>query len=171
MTSDPRPGIEEHDRPHGRWLSRGDIAFGIGVGLVLAAVLVAFMPDARTHLSGGTDRRSTTVTEVREGTRAGDSDRPVTTYALRWQDGDEVRTATFRRSGPPRRDVGDTWTLWVSPDGSAVETDSPLTTGLWLGVGLPAFTVLIGVLVKWRQGVLVRAAVRADRRRARRQRT
>ena len=44
------------------------------------------MPDVRTHLFGGTDRQVTTVIGVREGTRSGDSDRPLTTYVVRWED-------------------------------------------------------------------------------------
>lgn len=171
MSPDPRPGFEEHDRPHRRWLSRGDVALGVGMGLVLAAVLVALAPETRTHLLGGTDRRETTVVAVREGDLSDDVDRPVTSYDLRWSEGGDVRSATFRRSGPPDRDVGDTWALWVSPDGSAVETSSPLVTYLWLGIGLPAFVLLIGVLVRWRGRVMVRSVVReADRVEAARRR-
>ena len=164
MSSDARPGFEEHDRPHRGWLSRGDVALGIGVGLLMAAVLVALMPDTRTHLLGGTDRRETTVVAVREGDLSDDVERPVTTYDLRWSEGDDQRSATFRRSGPADREVGDTWALWVSPDGSAVETSSPLATWLWLGIGLPAFVLLIGVLVRWRGRVMARSVLReADR--------
>ena len=171
MTTDPRPGVEEVEPPLPGWLSPGDVVLGIVMGLVIAAALIALMPGTRTHLLGGTDRTGTTVVAVREGTRPGESDRPLTSYVLRWSDGDEVRTATFRRTGPPRREVGDTWTLWVSPDGSAVETGSPLSTWLWLLIGLPAFALLIGVIVRWRGRVMARSAVRqADRIEAARQR-
>ena len=171
MTTDPRPGVEEVEPPHTTWLSAGDVAFGIGIGLVLAVVLAVVTPGTRTHLLGGTDRRETTVVGVREGARDDETDRVVTTYELRWSDGDDVRTATFRRSGPPRRDVGDTWTLWVSPDGTSVETSSPRATWLWLGIGMPVFVLLIGALVRWRGRVMARSALReADRIEARRQR-
>ena len=90
-------------------------------------------------------------------------DQPLTTYDLRWSDGGDVRTATFRRSGPPDREVGDTWTLWVSPDGSVVETSSPLATWLWLGIGLPAFVLLIGVIVRWRGRAMARAVHQGGR--------
>ena len=83
------------------------------MGLVLAVVLVLLMPGTRAHLLGGTGQRTTTVVEVSERRRTGEDDRTVTAYDLRWSDGDDVRTATFRRSGPPQREVGDTWTLWV----------------------------------------------------------
>ena len=171
MTTDPRPGVEEVEPPHTAWLSPGDVAFGIGIGLVLAVVLAVVTPGTQTHLLGGTDRRETTVVGVREGARDDETDRVVTTYELRWSDGDDVRTATFRRSGPSRREVGDTWTLWVSPDGTSVETSSPRATWLWLGIGLPAFVLLIGVLVRWRGRVMARSAVReADRIEAARRR-
>lgn len=122
---DPRPGFEEHQPPHRRGLSRGDLIFGLGVGVVLAVVLVALMPDLRTHMFGG----------------------------------------TFKRSGPPRRDVGDTWDLWVSPDGSVVESESPLITWLWLGLGIPAISLLIGLMWQWRQRVLARSIVRGVEKR------
>jgi hypothetical protein len=171
VTTDPRPGPEELDPPHRSWLSPGDVALGIGIGLVLAFVLAVVTPGTRAHLLGGTDRRETTVVGVREGARDDDSDRVVTTYELRWSDGEDVRTATFRRTGPPRREVGDTWTLWVSPDGTSVETSSPGATWLWLGIGMPAFALLIGALVRWRGRVMARSAVReADRIEARRRR-
>ena len=95
----------------------------------------------------------------------------LTSYELRWSEGDDLRTATFRRSGPREREVGDTWTLWVSPDGSSVEASSPLSTWLWLGIGMPAFALVIGALVRWRGRVMARASIReadrieADRRR------
>ena len=171
MTTDPRPDPAEHEPPHHRWLSPGDVVLGIGAGLVLALVLAVVTPGTRAHLLGGTDRRETTVVGVREGVRDDDSDRVVTTYELRWSDGADVRTATFRRTGPPRREVGDTWTLWVSPDGTSVETSSPRATWLWLGIGMPAFALLIGALVRWRGRVMVRSALReADRIEARRRR-
>ena len=169
MTSAPSPGSEEID-PHRVRITRKDLRTGVVIGLVLVALLVLLLPDLRTHLLGGTEERETTVTAVTEGTRSDDSDRPVTTYALRWRDGDATRTATFRRSGPPTREVGDTWTLWVSPDGSSVETDPPLTTWLWLVVLIPAFTTLIGLIVRWRERATERAAVRLEERRAARRR-
>lgn len=169
MTTDPRPSHEEVDPLPRGWLSLADVALGIGMGLLLAAVLAVLLPDVRTHLLGGTDERVTTVVGVREGHRDNDVDRPLTTYDLRWSDGDDVRTATFRRSGVPDREVGDTWTLWVSPDGSAVETSSPLTTWLWLGIGFPVFTLVIGAVVRWRGRAMAKATIKAaDRAEARR---
>lgn len=171
MTTDPRPGPEEHEPEHRGWLSLGDVAFGIGIGLALAVVLAVLTPGTRAHLLGGTDQRATTVVSVQEGPRPGEDDRTLTSYELRWSEGDDVRTATFRRSGPPEREVGDTWTLWVSPDGSSVEASSPLSTWLWLGIGMPAFALVIGALVRWRGRVMARASIReadrieADRRR------
>ena len=171
MTTDPGTGLDGGAPEPPSRLTARDVALAIGIGLVLAAVLALITPGASSHLLGGTDRRDTTVVAVRDGTRPDEVDRPLTTYDLRWSDGDDVRTATFRRSGRPDREVGDTWTLWVSPDGSAVETSSPLTTWLWLGIGLPAFTLLIGVLVRWRGRVIARAAIKeADRIEARRRR-
>ena len=169
MTSAPSPGSEGID-PHRVRIAPKDLRTGVGIGLVLVALLVLFLPDLRTHLLGGTEERETTVTAVTEGTRSDDSDRPVTTYALRWSDGDEIRTATFRRSGPPSRDVGDTWTLWVSPDGSSVETDPPLTTWLWLVILIPAFTTLIGLIVRWRERATERTAARVEEKQAARRR-
>jgi hypothetical protein len=171
VTTDPQGGPEELDPPHRSWLSPGDVALAIGIGLVLAFVLAVVTPGTRAHLLGGTDRRETTVVGVREGARDDDTDRVVTTYDLRWSDGGDVRTATFRRSGTSRREVGDTWTLWVSPDGTSVETSSPRATWLWLGIGMPAFALLIGALVRWRGRVMARSALReADRIEARRRR-
>ena len=171
VTTDPRPGPEEHEPEHRGWLSLGDVAFGIGIGLVLAVVLAVLTPGTRAHLLGGTDQRETTVVSVHEGPRPGEDDRTLTSYELRWSEGDDVRTATFRRSGPPEREVGDTWTLWVSPDGSSVEASSPLSTWLWLGIGMPAFVLVIGALVRWRGRVMARASIReADRIEAARRR-
>lgn len=169
--SDPRPGSGERGRPRRRWLTRGDVVFGVVAGLVLAAVLVAVMPDVRTHLLGGTDRQTTTVIEVREGTRSDGSDRPLTTYVVRWEDDGVARSTTYRRSGPPRREVGETWTLWVAPDGSSVEAESPLVTWAWLGLGLPMACLLLGVLWEWRRRVLSRMVQRdVERHAARRAR-
>ena len=171
MTTDPGSPSEQRERQPSGWLSPGDVALGIGIGLVLAAVLAVLTPGTRDHLLGGTDQRETTVVSVEEGPRPGDDDQTLTTYELRWSEGDDVRTATFRRSGPPEREVGDTWTLWVSPDGSSVEASSPLSTWLWLGIGMPAFVLLIGALVRWRGRVMSRASLReADRIEAARRR-
>lgn len=165
MTSAPSTSPEETD-PNRVRITAKDLGTGVGIGLVLVALLVLLLPDLRIHLLGGTDPRETTVTAVTEGTRSDDSNRAVTTYALRWSDGDETRTATFKRSGPPSRAVGDTWTLWVSPDGSSVETDPPLTTWLWLVILVPAFTTLIGLVVRWRERATERTARRVEERRA-----
>lgn len=171
MTTDPGTGLDGGAPEPPSRLTARDVALAIGIGLVLAAVLALITPGARTHLLGGTDPRETTVVAVREGSRPGEVDRPLTTYDLRWSDGGDVRTATFRRAGRADREVGDSWTLWVSPDGSVVETSSPLTTWLWLGIGLPAFTLLIGVLVRWRGRVVARSPIKeADRIEARRRR-
>ncbi|PKH43576.1 hypothetical protein SAMN05192575_10438 [Nocardioides alpinus] len=172
MTSDPGTGLDGGAPEPASRLTARDVALAIGIGLVLAAVLVLVTPGVRTHLLGGTDRRDTTVVAVRDGTRPDEADRPLTTYDLRWTDGDDVRTATFLRSGRPDREVGDSWTLWVAPDGSAVETSSPLATWFFLGIGLPAFVLLIGVVVRWRGRVVerspIREAQRIEARRARR---
>ena len=171
MTTGPRSHHDEHEPRHSGWLSPGDVILGIGMGLVLAAVLVVLMPGTRAHLLGGTDQRETTVVAVSGRPRSGDDDRTVTSYDLRWSDDGDVRTATFRRSGPPQREVGDPWTLWVSPDGTSVETSSPLATWLWLGIGMPVFVLVIGALVRWRGRVMARAHLReADRIEAARQR-
>ncbi len=168
MTTDPGTGLDGGAPEPPTRLTARDVALAIGIGLVLAAVLALITPGARTHLLGGTDPRETTVVAVRDGTRPDEVGRPLTTYDLRWSDGDDVRTATFRRSGPPDREVGDTWTLWVSPDGSSVETSSPLATWLWLGIGLPAFVLLIGAIVRWRGRVKAKAVIKeADRIEAR----
>ena len=71
MTTDPRPGPEEHEPEHRGWLSLGDVVFGIGIGLVLAVVLAVLTPGTRAHLLGGTDQRETTVVSVHEGPRPG----------------------------------------------------------------------------------------------------
>ena len=169
MTTDPRVGPDGGAPDVPGWLSVKDVALAIGVGLVLAAVLALVTPGVRTHLLGGTDLRETTVVAVREGEVPGDVDKPRTTYDLRWSAGDDAGTATFHRSGDPDRAVGDTWDLWVSPDGSVVETTSPRTTWLWLGIGLPAFVLLIGVIVRWRGRTMSKAVLKeADRLEARR---
>ena len=171
MTTGPAPAVEEDESPHRPWLSLGDVALGIGMGLVLAVVLVALMPGTRTHLLGGTEKTETTVVAVRESSRPGEGDRTRTSYDVRWSEDGDVQTATLRRSGPPQLQVGDTWTLWVSPDGSSVETGSPLSTWLWLGIGMPAFVLVIGALVRWRGRVMASSAVReADRIEAARRR-
>ena len=169
MTTDPGTGLDGGAPEPPSRLTARDVALAIGIGLVLAAVLAVITPGARTHLLGGTERRDTTVVAVRDGTRPDEVDRPLTSYDLRWSDGDDVRTSTFRRTGRPDREVGDTWTLWISPDGSVVETSSPLTTWLWLGIGLPAFTLRLGALVRWRGRVIARSVIKeADRIEARR---
>lgn len=169
MTSDPRPSHEEVDPLPRGWLSLRDVAFAIGIGLVLAFVLAVITPGTRTHLLGGTERRETTVVSVREAPREGDPDRVVTTYGLRWSDDGETKEASFRRSGPPRREVGETWSLWVSADGSSVETGSPRSTWLLLGLGMPLFALVIGSLVRWRGRVVASASMKeADRAEARR---
>lgn len=94
---------------------------------------------------GGTERREMTVTDLSVGTRSGASDREVTQYVLTWDQDGVARTTTFRRSGPPRRDVGDTWDLWVSDDGTSVNDESPLAVWLWLGLGMPAASLMIGL--------------------------
>lgn len=165
--SDPRPGFDEVGRPRAVRMPRSEVVFGLLVGLVLAAILVAVIPDARTHMFGGTTLRETTVTAATVAPRDGNSGRDVTTYQLSWVgDHGDARTTTFKRSGPPRRAVGETWDLWVSEDGQTVETDSPLTTWLFMGVGLPLSSVLMGWLWAWRQRVLSRSIVRDVERRA-----
>ncbi|SEC50061.1 hypothetical protein SAMN04489844_2411 [Nocardioides exalbidus] len=169
MTTDPGTGLDGGAPEVPGLLSPRDVLLGIVVGLVLAAALVVVTPGARTHLLGGTDLRETTVVAVRPGAVPGDVDKPRTTYDLTWSAGADDRTATFRRSGDPDHAVGDTWDLWVSPDGSVVETTSPLTTWLWLGIGLPLFILLIGLVVRWRGRTEARAVVReAERIEARR---
>ena len=168
MTTDPR--AEGYDNPEPpRWLSVRDVLLAVCVGLVIAAALVLLTPGSRTHLLGGTDLRGTTVVAVREGAVPDDVDKPRTTYDLSWSDDGEVRTATFSRAGSPDREVGDTWSLWVSPDGSVVETTSPQTTWLALGIGLPLFVLLIGLIVRWRNRTMVMAPLKeADKIEARR---
>ncbi len=167
MTTDPRAEGYDHPEPP-RWLSVRDVLLAVCVGLVLAAALVVLTPGSRTHLLGGTDLRETTVVAVRAGAVPGDVDKPRTSYDLRWSDGGDVRTATFSRAGSPDRGVGDTWSLWVSSDGAVVETASPRTTWLALGIGLPLFVLLIGLIVRWRNRVAAMAAFKeADRIEAR----
>jgi hypothetical protein len=169
VTADPDAGLEGGAPEMPSRLTAGDVARAVGIGLVLAAVLALVTPGVRAHLLGGTDRRETTVVAVREGARPDEVDRPLTTYDLRWSVGTAERTTTFRRSGRPDHEVGDTWTLWISPDGSAVETSSPLSTWLWLGIGMPAFVLMIGVIVRWRGRTTARAVLKeADRIEARR---
>jgi hypothetical protein len=169
VTAGPDAGLDGGAPEIPTRLTATDVALAIGIGLVLAAVLALITPGVRTHLLGGTDRRETTVVAVREGDRPDEVDRPLTTYDLRWSVGAAERTTTFRRSGHPDHEVGDTWTLWISPDGSVVETSSPLTTWLWLGIGLPVFVLLIGVIVRWRGRATARAVIKeADRIEARR---
>ena len=168
MTTDPR--AEGYDNPEPpRWLSVRDVLLAVCVGLVLAAAMVVLTPGSRTHLLGGTDLRETTVVAVRQGAVPDDVGKPRATYDLSWSDGDDVRTATFSRAGRPDREVGDVWSLWVSPDGSVVETTSPRTTWLALGIGFPLFVLLIGLIVRWRNRVKVMAVLKeADRLEARR---
>ncbi len=169
MTTDPHDGLEGGAPEVPSRLFVRDVVLAVGIGLVLAAVLALLTPGVRTHLLGGTDQRETTVVAVSEGTRSGAVGQPLTTYELRWSVGDEDRTATFRRAGDPDHEVGDTWVLWVSPDGSEVETSSPLATWLWLGIGLPVFVLLIGAIVRWRGRTMARAVLKeADRIEARR---
>jgi hypothetical protein len=171
VTTDPSRGLDGGAPESPSRLTARDVALAIGIGLVLAAVLVVVTPGMRTHVFGGTDLRETTVLAVREGTVPGDVDKPRTTYDLSWSVGDDVRTATFRRAGHADREVGDTWALWVSPDGSVVEATSPQTTWLWLGIGLPVFVLVIGAIVRWRGRTMARAVIKeADRIEARRRR-
>lgn len=164
MTTDPRPGPDAGAPALPGWLSLRDVVLAVGIGLVLAAALLALTPGSLTHVLGGTERRQTTVTSVTEGFVTDDRDRPVTTYGLRWTDGGETGTASLRRSGGPERAVGDTWTLWVSADGSSVETSSPLATGLGLAIGMPVLVLLVALVVRWRGRVVSRAPLReADR--------
>ena len=167
MTTDPTTEQGAPGTPG--WISLRDVALAIGVGLLLAVVLTLVTPGSRTHLLGGTDLREATVVAVREGAVPGDVGKPRTTYDLTWTDGGTVRTATFHRAGDPDRDVGDTWSLWISPDGSVVETTSPRTTWLWLGIGMPLFVLLIGLVVRWRNRAMVRSVLKeADKVEARR---
>ena len=169
MTRDPRHELEGGAPEVPGWLTLRDVALALGVGLVLAAVLAVVTPGAGTHVLGGTDLRETTVVGVREGAVPNDVDKPRTTYDLRWSDDGETRTATLRRAGRPDHEVGDTWRLWVSPDGSVVETTSPRTTLRWLAIGLPAFVLVIGLFVRWRNRTMAKNVLEeADRIEARR---
>ena len=50
-----------------------------------------------------------------------------------------------------------------------VETTSPRTTWLWLGIGLPAFVLLVGLIVRWRNRTVAAAVLKeADKLEARR---
>lgn len=164
-SAEVRPGVEDLCARRGllagwSWLPRAEVAFGLAVGLLLSAVLVGVLPSARVHMFGGTEERQTTVIGVRERPHDGDSGRVVTEYVLRWTENGNASSTEFARSGPPRREVGDTWELWVSPDGATVTDSSPLATWLWLGVGIPAFSLLMGLLWQWRQRVLSRSLLR-----------
>jgi hypothetical protein len=173
--SDPRPGFEEVAPRRRPWMSRGDVVFGIAIGLVLAAVLVAVIPDARHHMLGGTDRRTTTVVDAFETTRSGSSDRVVGNYRVAWtDDAGREHTSTFKRSGPLRHAVGDRVELWVSADRATATQESPLSLWLWLGLGLPVASLFIGLVRQWRHRMYVRMTLRdierRDARRARRAR-
>lgn len=165
-----RPGIEELGgaRPGG-----GDAAFGLLLGFVLSAVLVALLPDVRSHLLGGTERRTTTVLSAEGGPRPGDQDREVARYVLAWRDDSGAQhTSTFVRSGPVRLGVGETVEMWVSEDRPAATDESPLRSWLWFGAGIPLAGAGIGWLWGWRQRVAARIAARSTaaglrRRRAR----
>jgi hypothetical protein len=164
VSRSPRHDLEGGAPEVPGWLTLRDVALALGVGLVLAAVLTVVTPGAGTHVLGGTDLRETTVAAVREGGVPNDDDKTRTTYDLTWSDGGETRSATFHRAGDPDHAVGDTWRLWVSPDGSVVETTSPRTTLLWLGVGMPAFVLVIGLFVRWRNRTMSKAVLKeADR--------
>ncbi len=169
MTREPDSDLEGGAPDVPGWLSLRDVALAICVGLVLAAGLAVLTPGSLTHLRGGTDLRETTVAAVRDGAVPDEVDKPRTTYDLTWSDDGTTRTATFHRSGRPDHEVGDTWALWVSPDGSVVETTSPRTTWLGLGIGLPVFVLVIGLFVRWRNRTMSRAVLKeADRIEARR---
>ncbi|MDN4174475.1 hypothetical protein QWY28_16055 [Nocardioides sp. SOB77] len=156
------------ERPTWLGLSRGDVVFGLVLGLLMVAALLVALPDLRHHALGGTERRETTVVSVLPGTRSGSSDRPVTTYELAWRDEDgAAHTSTFKRSGTARRAAGETWDLWVSPERpSATYDEGPVASWLWLGLGIPLGSLLIGWANAWRHRVTVRAAERGAARRA-----
>ncbi|MCF6378886.1 hypothetical protein L2K70_14820 [Nocardioides KLBMP 9356] len=169
MSRRPRQDLDGGAPEVPGWLTLRDVALALGVGLVLAAVLTVVTPGAGTHVLGGTDLRETMVVAVREGAVPNDDDKTRTTYDLTWSDDGETRTATFHRAGSPDHEVGDTWRLWVSPDGSVVETTSPRTTLLGLGIGLPAFVLLIGLFVRWRNRTMAKDVLaEADKIEARR---
>ena len=169
MTTDPRGELDGGAPEVPGWLTLRDVALALGIGLVLAAALVVITPGARIHLFGGTDQRETTVVAVREGAVPKDVGKARTTYDLTWSVDGDVHAATFHRSGEPDHEVGDTWTLWMSQDGSVVETTSPRTTWLWLGIGLPAFVLLVGLIVRWRNRTVAAAVLKeADKLEARR---
>ena len=80
-----------------------------------------------------------------------------------------ITQRAFDRAGDPDHAVGDTWDLWVSTDGSVVETTSPRTTWLALGIGFPLFVLLIGLMVRWRNRTMAKAVLaEADKIEARR---
>ncbi|MBL0748831.1 hypothetical protein [Nocardioides baculatus] len=159
MTADPRGELEGGAPEVPGWLTWRDVVLALCVGLVLAAALVVLTPGSRTHLSGGTSLRETTVVAVREGAVPDEVDKPRTTYDLTWSADGATRTATFDRAGDPDHAVGDTWDLWVSTDGSVVETTSPRTTWLALGIGCPLFVLLIGLMVRWRNRTMAKAVL------------
>lgn len=169
VVSDQRPGFEVRDR---RWprLPRGEVLFGLGLGLLMAAALVAAMPDVRHHMFGGTDLRSTTVLSAESRPRSEGNDREVAHYRLAWRDDDGTEHAsTFRRSGPLRHEAGDTWELWVSPDRVRAHDEAPWVSWLWLCFGIPIFSLAIGWLWQWRSQVLARSMLRGvEAREARR---
>lgn len=170
--SDPRPGFEAGDRSWVR-LPRSEVLFGLGLGLLMAAGLVAALPDARHHMFGGTELRSTTVLSAESRPRSDDSDREVAHYRLTWRDDDGTsHFSTFKRAGPIRHQPGETWELWVSPDRVEAHDESPLVTWLWLGLGIPILSLVVGWLWQWRSRVLARSMLRGtearERRRARR---
>ena len=170
--SDPRPGFEVVDRGWSR-LPRGEAIFGLALGLLVAVALVATLPDVRHHMFGGTELRPATVLSAESRPRSEGSDREVAHYRLAWRDDDGTEHAsTFKRSGPLRHEAGDTWELWVSPDRVAAHDEAPWVSWLWLGFGIPIFSVAIGWLWQWRSQVLARSTLRGiearERRRTRR---
>lgn len=158
--SNHRPGFEAMGR---RWLRlpRSEVVFGLGLGLAMSAALVAAMPDVRHHMFGGTDLRPTTVLSAESRPRSDDNDREVAHYRLAWRADDGTQhVSTFRRAGPLRHRVGETWELWVSPDRAGAHDDAPWVSWLWLGLGIPIFSLAIGWLWEWRSRVLARSMLR-----------
>ena len=160
-----RPGIEPVGRSGVR-PRRSEVVFGLLLGVAVSAVLVAVMPDVRRHMFGGTERHTTTVVAAESHPRDDDGDREVGHYRLTWRDDDgATHTSTLKRSGPLRRQVGDTWDLWVSPDHPAATDEPPWVDWALLGLGIPLFSLAIGWLIGWRQRVMVRATLSGERRR------